>query len=35
MCSNIVVLIVSLIVWFGIFFYLLRLDKRIEDLKRR
>jgi len=35
MASNFVVMIVSLIVWIGIFFYLLRLDKRIKDLERR
>lgn len=35
MASNFVVMIVSLIVWIGIFFYLLRLDKKIKDLKRR
>jgi CcmD family protein len=35
MGSNFVVMIVSLIVWIGIFFYLLRLDRKIKDLKRR
>jgi CcmD family protein len=35
MCSNLVVMIVSLIVWTGIFFYLLRLNKKVDDLKRR
>jgi CcmD family protein len=35
MSSNFVVMIVSLFIWIGIFFYLLRLDKKIKDLKRR
>ncbi len=35
MCSNFVVMIVSLIVWIGIFFYLLRLDRKIKELRRR
>lgn len=35
MASNFVVMIVSLIVWIGIFFYLLRLDKKVKDLERR
>ena len=35
MSSNIVVLIVSLVVWIGIFLYLLRLDRKVKDLKRR
>jgi CcmD family protein len=35
MSSNIVAMIVSMIIWIGIFFYLLRLDRKIKDLKRR
>lgn len=35
MCSNFVVMIVSVIVWVGIFFYVLRLDRKVKDLKRR
>jgi CcmD family protein len=35
MCSNLVVMIVSLIVWIGIFFYVLRLDRKVKDLKSR
>jgi len=35
MSSNLVVLIVSLVVWIGIFLYVLRLDRKIRDLERR
>lgn len=35
MSSNYVTLIVTLASWIGIFFYLLRLDKRIKELKRK
>ncbi|MGB2697559.1 MAG: CcmD family protein [Candidatus Zixiibacteriota bacterium] len=28
-------MIVSVIVWVGIFFYVLRLDRKVKDLKRR
>lgn len=35
MCSNLMVMIVSLIVWVGIFFYVLRLDRKVKHLKSR
>ncbi len=35
MSSNYITLIVTLVSWIGIFFYLLRLDKRIKELERR
>jgi CcmD family protein len=34
MGGNYVAMIVTLIVWFGLFFYLIRLDKRIKRLER-
>ncbi|HVP36714.1 MAG TPA: CcmD family protein [Terriglobales bacterium] len=35
MSANIGVMIVVLIIWFGVFVYLLRLDKRVKELERK
>jgi len=35
MDGNYVALAVTLLIWFGIFFYLLRLDKRVKELEKR
>ena len=35
MSSNLVTMMVTLVVWIGVFFYLLRLDKKVEKLKKR
>lgn len=35
MTGNVVVLGVSLLVWGLLFFYLIRLERRIKDLERR
>lgn len=34
MSSNIVAMIVTLVIWIGVFFYLLRLDRRVTRLQR-
>jgi len=35
MDGNYVALAVTLVVWIGIFFFLLRLDRRVKDLEKR
>jgi len=35
MDGNCVALAVTLVVWIGIFFFLLRLDRRVKDLEKR
>jgi len=35
MDGNYVALAVTLLIWFGVFFYLLRLDKRVKELEKR
>jgi len=35
MDGNYVALAVTLVVWIGIFFYLMRLDRRVKDLEKR
>jgi len=35
MSSNYVAMIVTLVIWIGIFLYLLRLDKKVKNLRRR
>ncbi len=35
MSANFGVMIVVLIIWFGIFAYLLRLDKKVKELERK
>ena len=35
MTSNYVAMMVTLIIWIGVFFYLLRLDRKVKKLKRK
>jgi CcmD family protein len=35
MDGNYVALAVTLVVWIGIFFFLMRLDRRVKDLEKR
>ncbi|MDH4156280.1 MAG: CcmD family protein [candidate division Zixibacteria bacterium] len=35
MDGNYVALAVTLIVWIGLFFYIMRLDKRVKELEKR
>lgn len=35
MDGNYVALAVTLLIWVGIFFYLMRLDKRLKNLEKR
>ena len=35
MDGNYVALAVTLLIWVGIFFYLMRLDKRVKNLEKR
>jgi CcmD family protein len=35
MDGNYVALAVTLLIWIGIFFYLMRLDKRVKELEKR
>jgi CcmD family protein len=35
MTSNYVAMVVSLIIWIGLFFYLLRLDRKVKKLKKK
>ena len=35
MDHNYIAMIVTLVVWLGLFFYLMKLDKRVKDLERR
>ena len=35
MSANLGVMIVVLIIWFGIFIYLLRLDKKVKELEKK
>jgi CcmD family protein len=34
MSSNLVTLIVTLVIWIGVFLFLLRLDRKVEKLKK-
>jgi CcmD family protein len=33
--SNVVTMIVTLVIWIGVFLYLLRLDRKVADLERK
>jgi len=35
MSANFGVIIVILIIWLGIFFYILRLDKKVKELEKK
>ena len=35
MSSNYVAMAVTLVIWIGVFFYLLRLDRKVKDLRRK
>lgn len=35
MSANIEVMVVVLIIWLGVFIYLLRLDKKVKDLEKK
>jgi len=35
MSQNLGVMVVVLIIWFGIFIYLLRLDKKVKELEKK
>jgi len=35
MSSNYVTMIVTLVIWIGLFFYLLRLDRKIKKLEKK
>lgn len=35
MTSNYVVMIVTLVIWVGVFFYLLRLDRKVRRLGKK
>lgn len=35
MSANLGVMVVVLIIWFGIFIYLLRLDKKVKELDKK
>jgi len=35
MSSNYVTMMVTLIIWIGVFFYLLRLDRKVEELRKK
>jgi CcmD family protein len=35
MDGNYTALAVTLVIWIGIFFFLMRLDRRVKDLERR
>ena len=35
MQDNYVAMAVTLVVWIGLFFFLMRLDKRVKDLEKR
>jgi CcmD family protein len=35
MSSNLITLIVTLVIWMGVFLYLLRLDRKVEELKKK
>ena len=35
MSSNYVAMMVTLVIWIGVFFYLLRLDRKVKDLRRK
>lgn len=35
MSANIGTMIVVLIIWFGVFVYLLRLDKKVKELEKK
>ena len=35
MGGNYVALIVTLLVWFGLFYFLMRLDRRVKELEKR
>jgi CcmD family protein len=35
MSTNYIVMLVILVIWVGIFFYLLRLDKKIKKLEKK
>jgi len=35
MDGNYVALAVTLLIWFGIFFFLMRLDRRVKELEKR
>jgi CcmD family protein len=35
MSSNYVTMIVTLVIWIGVFFYLLRLDRKVKKLEKK
>jgi CcmD family protein len=35
MSSNLITMIVILVIWMGVFLYLIRLDRKVERLKKR
>ncbi len=35
MSANIGVMVVVLVIWLGVFLYLLRLDKKVKELERK
>ncbi len=35
MSSNFVTMIVTLVIWIGVFFYLLRLDRKVKKLEKK
>ena len=35
MSSNYVAMIVTLVIWIGVFFYLLRLDRKVKKLENK
>jgi len=35
MDGNYVALAVTLLIWFGLFFFLMRLDRRVKELEKR
>lgn len=35
MDGNYTALMVTLLIWFGIFFFIMRLDRRVKDLEKR
>ncbi len=35
MSSNYITMFVTLVIWFALFFYLLQLDRKVEELKKK
>lgn len=35
MSSNLITLIVTLVIWIGVFLFLLRLDRKVEKLRKK